>query len=505
MEESHVNGLILETKNMTKQFAGVTALDQINFGVKTGEIHGLIGQNGAGKSTLVKIISGIFPKTSGEIFIEGKEVREYSPIIAMKNFGITLVPQNVEFHSGMTIKENLFINDLPFKFGFVDNKKMFNETKNWFEKFSLDISPNALMESTSFVQKKVILIIKALKENSKILILDEPTASLHYQEKELLFNYIREFNKKNVTFIYISHHLDEVFSICDRVTILKDGKIVSVKNVKDTSKAEIVEQMIGKKEAKFVKGDKKINTESSIEIIGFKDKNLVQDVNINVKKGEILSIVGIKGCGKEELIEYIFGRKKRVKGRLLILGKEIKKISPDKSLNNGICLLPEDRKGMYLFIDKSIKENIAFSNLKKILNRFGFLDGKKESVLAAKYKSEFDIKAPSLNKEVQFLSGGNQQKVAFAKAINTEPKVLILHEPTVGIDVGTRLEIHQMIEDLTKEGISILLVSSDIEEVIRISDRILIMFSGKITKEVKRTDKEFNEKDIILLMEGAAT
>ncbi|MHB1347031.1 MAG: sugar ABC transporter ATP-binding protein, partial [Candidatus Humimicrobiaceae bacterium] len=453
----------------------------------------------------VKIISGIFPKTSGDIFIEGKEVKEYSPIIAMKNFGITLVPQNVEFHTGMTVKENLFINDLPFKLGFVDNKKMFNETKGWFEKFSLDISPNALMESTSFVQKKVILIIKALKENSKILILDEPTASLHFQEKELLFDYIREFNKKGVTFIYISHHLDEVFAICDRVTILKDGKIVSVKNVKETNKAEIVEQMIGKKEAIFIKSDKKVDAESSIEIIGFEDKNLVHDININIKKGEILSIVGIKGCGKEELIDYIFGRKKRTNGRLIILGKEVKKISPDKSLYNGICLLPEDRKGMYLFIDKSIKENIAFSNIKKILNRFGFLNRRKENNLAAKYKNEFDIKAPSLEKEVQFLSGGNQQKVAFAKAINTDPKVLILHEPTVGIDVGTRLEIHQMIEDLTKEGLSILLISSDIEEVTRVSDRILVMFNGTITKEVKRTDKEFNEKDIILLMEGAAT
>lgn len=505
MEENLFNEIILKTQNLTKQFAGVTALNDVNFEVKSGEIHGLIGQNGAGKSTLVKIISGIYSKTSGDFFIEGKEVKEYSPLIAMKNYGITIVPQNVEFHTGMTVMENLFINDLPFRFGFVDKKKMFNETREWFDKFALNINPGALMESTSFVQKKVILIIKALKENSKILILDEPTASLHFQEKELLFDYIREFNKKGVTFIYISHHLEEVFSICDRITILKDGKIVSVKKVKETNTADIVEQMIGKKEATFTKRDKKISNNNSIELIGFGDNKLIKNVNISVKQGEILSIVGIKGCGKEELIDYIFGRKKKIRGRLIIEGKEINKITPNRSLDNGICLLPEDRKGMYLFIDKSIKENIAFSNMKKILNKFGFLNSKKENSLAKKYKSEFDIKAPSLEKEVQFLSGGNQQKVAFAKAVNTEPKVLILHEPTVGIDVGTRLEIHQMIEDLTKEGLSIMLISSDIEEVIRVSDRILVMYNGSIKREVKRTDREFNEKEIILLMEGATT
>lgn len=493
---------ILETKDLTKHFAGVTALKQVNFNVKRNEIHGLIGENGAGKSTLVKILSGIIPKSSGQIFIDGEEIKENSPSIAMNRYGINIVPQNVEYHAGMTVAENLFIHDMPFRFGFVDYRSMVRDTQYWFDKFSLDLNPLTLMENTSFVQQKIILIIKALKEKSKIIILDEPTASLTIQEIELLFNFIKDFNQQGTTFIYISHHLEEVFQICDRVTILRDGRIKAIKNIKDTTKSEIVQTMVGRTDVDFEKVQKYEAKEARIKINNFSDTKILEDISFDVGKGEILSIVGIKGCGKEELIKYIYGFQKSKTGRISIDDREISVLTPEICLKNGICFLPEDRRTLFLFVEKTIKENISFGNIAKIIGRLGFLSMKKEQALARKYKERFDIKTPSLDQRVQFLSGGNQQKVAISKAINTDPKVLILHEPTVGIDVGSRLEIHKLIEELTQSGLSIIMVSSDIDEVIRLSDRIIVMYSGKIIRTVLRGEKEFNTKDIILLSEG---
>lgn len=503
MISNELNEYMIETRNLSKNFGGTQALRNINYTLGRGEIHGLVGQNGAGKSTLIRIISGMIPQSSGEIFIEGNEVKEFSPLIAIKKYGIATVLQSLEFHPSLTVMENLYIDDLPFKFGFVDYKKMLKDTNNWFERFSLDLNPTTLMENASFVQKKVILIIKALKENSKILILDEPTASLHIQEISLLFKYIKEFNKLGVTFIYISHHLEEIFQICNKVTILKDGKITAVRDVKKTNKQEIISLMIKKKNIEFAKSGTELGSFDVLKVKNLSDKKILKDISFNLKKGEIISIVGIKGSGKEELVDCLFGRKKRISGQVILNGEEIKKSFPSISLKDGICLLPEDRRSLYLFIDKSIKENIVFSNFKKIKGLFGFLNLSKEEKLAKNFQKTFDIKASSIKQEIQYLSGGNQQKVAFSKAINSDPKVLILHEPTVGIDVGTRADIHKLIIDLSQKGISIILVSTDIEEVLRLSDRVIIMYKGKIIKTIDRKDKEFNEKEIILYVEGA--
>lgn len=494
---------IVETINLFKNFGGSQALQNVSYKLGKGEIHGLVGQNGAGKSTLVKIISGIIPQSSGELFIEGEKVLENSPSIAMNKYGIATVLQNIEVHYGMTVMENLYINDLPFKFGFVNYKKMFKDTIKWFEKFSLDVNPTTLVEDTSFVQKRVIFIIKALREDKKIIILDEPTASLHIQEIELLFKYIKEFNKSGITFIYISHHLEEIFQICDKVTILKDGEITAVKNVKETNKNEIISLMLKKKNLEFIKSKSKLYSYNVLQIKNLSDKKRLKNISFDLKKGEIISIVGIKGCGKEELVDCLFGIKKKISGQVILNGKEITKVFPNISLGHGISLLPNDRKELYLFLDKSIKENISFSNLKKIKGLFGFLNLNKEEKLANNFQKIFEIKARSMKQSIKDLSGGNQQKVAFSKAINSDPKVLILHEPTVGIDVGTRLDIHKLIIDLSKQGISIILVSADIEEVLRLSDRVIVMYKGELIKTINREDKEFNEKEIILYVEGA--
>lgn len=498
------NNYLIEMKNITKRFPGVVALDNIDFIAKKRRTHGLIGENGAGKSTLVKIISGVYKQDGGSFYFDGKKILRNDPNIA-EIMGISVVPQAVDYFSHLNVAENIFIDSIPTKAGFIDTKHLFDKTVKWMKIFNLDLEPSSPMASLSFVNKKIVLILKAISKNSKMIILDEPTASLHKEETEILFKYIKNCKSMGVTFIYISHYLDEIFQVCDDVTILKDGKVVSSGEVKQFNMRSLVESMLGKiieKKGYFSEINHNLG-ETVFEVKNISDKkNIVKDVTFNLRKGELLSIAGIRGSGKEEIVDMLFGFLPKKNGNIFINGKEIKEITVRNIFNNGMYFVPEDRQGKGLILEFSVAKNISIASLFKIRNKFGFLSPKREKKLVEKYKGIFSIITPTINKLVKFLSGGNQQKVVFSKVMATEPQILLLHGPTVGIDVGTKSEIHKIIENLARSGISIILVTEEIDEILNMSDRVIIIFDGKIIKEIKRGEKDFNRKDIILYMES---
>ncbi|MCL6088130.1 MAG: sugar ABC transporter ATP-binding protein [Actinobacteria bacterium] len=360
------------------------------------------------------------------------------------------------------------------------------------------------MENLSFVHKKIVLILKALSKNSKMIILDEPTASLHKEEADKLFKYIKEFKSTGVTFIYISHYLDEIFQVCDDVTILKDGEVVKNGEVKQFNMGTLIEGMLGKKlkeEGYFAKVNHDVGNKI-FEVKNLNDKKgVIENVTFSLGKGEVLSLAGIKGSGKEEIVDMLFGFIPKKSGAIFIKGKEIKNMTVRNIFNNGMYFIPEDRHRKGLILEFSVANNISIASLFKVRNKFGFLSPNRERLLAEKYINTFSINTPTINQLVKFLSGGNQQKVVFSKVMSTEPEILLLHEPTVGIDVGTKSEVHKIIENLARSGISIILVTEELDEILNMSDRVIIIFKGKFIKEINRGEKEFNREDLILYME----
>lgn len=493
---------ILELKEITQYFKGVTALRDVNFAVRRGEIHGLVGQNGAGKSTLVKIISGVLQPSQGKILIDGQEAKNITPQNSQSLYGISIVPQHVELFPYFSVAENMFINNLPLKGGLIDYKTLNAAAGEWFVKFGLDLDPAMPMEELSFVQQKVVLILKALKDQSKIIILDEPTASLHVDEIGNLFKFIKEFNEKGVTFIYISHFMEEIFQICDRVTVLRDGQIQAVEEIAALNLKTLVHRMVGQ-EVNGLNKEKRENAgETILAVQDFHGEKILKGVNFALQKGEILGILSNQGSGKDELVKSMFGLTKRRKGRMVFKGETLAIASPEDCFAHKICLLPDDRHRDGLFLDKTVKENISICALPKVTAGGGFINVKTEAEKARIFIERFSIKTPSTEQEVQFLSGGNQQKVLLSKVLNADPDVLVLDSPTVGVDIKARLDIHQIIKEHSDQGLSIILITSDLDEILALSDRILVLVKGAITCEIKAGDPRFNRKDIGFLMEG---
>lgn len=493
--------LILQTEGITQHFKGVTALRNVDFNVRKGEIHGLVGQNGAGKSTLVKIISGLLKPSMGRVLVEGEEVQSFTPETARRVYGISVVPQQVEFFPYFSVAENIFINDFPLKRSLIDYKKLNRDAEDWFRKFGLDIDPTAAMEELSFVQQKVVLILKALKDRSKIIILDEPTASLHVAEINLLFGFIREFNKNGVTFIYISHHLDEIFEICHRVTVIRDGELQATKPVGEMDLKGLVHLMVGQNVAALGKKVRESSNEPTFEAVDLCGDQ-IHHLNFRIMKGEIVGILSSKGSGKEELVRRLFGLSRTGTGRLRFQGKDFSPGSPKDCFDMKICLLPDDRHRDGLFLDKPIRENTTLCSLKKVLSQLGLISRRAEDNQTLDYVERLAIKTPSVEQEVQFLSGGNQQKVLLSKILSADPAMIILDSPTVGVDIKARLEIHQIIEQISDEGISVLLLTSDLDEILSLSDRILVLVKGRIAREIRAGEPLFNARDLGFLMEG---
>ena len=486
----------IEMKGMSKSFGGIHALKGVSFNVKPGEIHCLVGENGAGKSTLMKILSGAYQMDSGEVKIEGSPVEITSPRRAIQ-LGVGIVYQEFELADDLSVAENIFLESLGKTF-FVNWKKINSEAREIVRSIGFDINPKALTKNLSVAYKQIVEIAKVVSKNVRILILDEPTAVLNDSEAEVLFELLRRLKEKGVSIIYISHRLDEIFKIGDTVTTLKDGEITGVNPVSEMTVDKTIELMIGRELSdKYPTRNVEIG-EECIRVEGFSDGNMFNDVSFYVRKGEVLGFAGLVGSGRTEVMRALFGADKRKAGRIMYEQKPVNFRSTVSAVKNGIALIPENRKEQGLVPALNIRKNITLTNIKKVTYFLGVFNGKKEAKIASDLSKRLRVKCDSIEANVFSLSGGNQQKVVIAKWMNTDSKLVIMDEPTRGVDVGAKTEIYGLINDLAAQGNAIVLISSEMVELIAMCDRMVIMSEGVIKGELQKSD--FSEKNIMQLI-----
>ena len=493
MRESQ-NPYILEMRNIFKSFGGVNALRDVSFQCRPGTVHALVGENGAGKSTLIKILAGALLPDSGEIIFKGQKHQSFSTRKAL-NSGISVIYQELALVSQMTVAENIFLGREPRKyFGIVDKKRLKIEAKKLLKQLGFEVDMDMEVGEMTVAYQQMVEIAKALSKNADLIIMDEPSAILAGHELDQLFLIIESLKKRGVTIIYISHRLEEVFRIANEVTILKDGQLVGTKPIKDLSRGELVKMMVGRtlEEVFPVSFNQLGNPVLQVEEIS--TKTILNQVSFNLREGEILGVAGMVGSGRTELARAIFGADPLTSGSIKIKGQDVVFKNPADAIKSKISLVPEDRKYHGLFTKLSILNNITLPILSKI-SRWGFTDKKKENEIVERERQIHSIDMTSGNQEVQYLSGGNQQKVVLSKSLQTIPEVIIMDEPTRGVDVGAKFEIYQLIRQLNKDGIAILMISSELPEILGLSDRILVMREGKIVAEL--TPKETNEEMII--------
>ena len=493
MRESQ-NPYILEMRNIFKSFGGVNALRDVSFQCRPGTVHALVGENGAGKSTLIKILAGALLPDSGEIFFKGQKHQSFSTRKAL-NSGISVIYRELALVSQMTVAENIFLGREPRKyFGIVDKKRLKIEAKKLLKQLGFEVDMDMEVGEMTVAYQQMVEIAKALSKNADLIIMDEPSAILAGHELDQLFLIIESLKKRGVTIIYISHRLEEVFRIANEVTILKDGQLVGTKPIKDLSHGELVKMMVGRtlEEVFPVSFNQLGNPVLQVEEIS--TKTILNQVSFNLREGEILGVAGMVGSGRTELARAIFGADPLTSGTIKIKGQDVVFKNPADAIRSKISLVPEDRKYHGLFTKLSILNNITLPILSKI-SRWGFTDKKKENEIVERERQIHSIDMTSGNQEVQYLSGGNQQKVVLSKSLQTIPEVIIMDEPTRGVDVGAKFEIYQLIRQLNKDGIAILMISSELPEILGLSDRILVMREGKIVAEL--TPNETNEEMII--------
>lgn len=483
---------VLKIVDIVKTYGGIQALKGVSISFNGGEVHAIVGENGAGKSTLIKTIAGAISPNSGEIWIDGNVHHKLSPKLS-KELGIEVVYQEFNLIESLSVSENIFLGEKISKI--IDYTELERRASELFKRFKVDINPKTIVEHLSPAQKQIVEILKALSRKSKVIIMDEPTAPLTKNEVDVLFEIIRELKNKGTTIIYISHRLDEIFEIADRVTVLRDGTYIDTKFVKDTNVKELIKKMVGREVIQ--KEDYPSYRQDEIVL---STRNLVgnglSDINLDLYKGEILGLFGLVGSGRTELARLIFGVDKKTDGNLLINNELVVIKSTSDAMKKGIAMIPEDRKVDGCFIDKHISWNITISFLKNI-SQFNIVNKLKETEYYTSFVQKLSIKAASPNQLVGNLSGGNQQKVVIAKSLIRNSKVIIFDEPTRGIDVGARQEIYELIRELSKNGCSILAISSDMEELIHISNRIMVMSEGRLTGELQKS--EFNRERILEL------
>lgn len=492
---------ILEMKNISKSFPGVKALDDVSISIKKGSVHALMGENGAGKSTLMKCIFGIYNTDKGKVILDGKEVQFKTSKEALDN-GISMIHQELHPIPYRSVMENIWLGRYPVKnYGLikvVDEKKMFKDTEELLKKLDMDnIRPDTLMAKLSVSQAQGVEIAKAVSYNSKVIVMDEPTSSLTESEVAGLFKIINNLREQNVSIIYISHKMEEILEIADNVTIMRDGKYIGTWEASELTTDLIISKMVGrsltnrfpKKENKPADVIMKVEDFTSINLKSFKN------INFELRKGEILGIAGLVGAQRTEMVEAIFGLRNISKGKLIIRGEQVKINSPIDAKRHKIALLTEERRSTGIIPVLSIEENMLIASLKRYLKGGIYLDKKMGERVVEDNIKKLRIKTPSSKTQIQNLSGGNQQKVLFSRWLLTEPDILILDEPTRGIDVGAKYEIYCIIADLAKKGKSIIMISSEMSELLGMSDRIMVMCNGKMTKVLN--SKEANQELIM--------
>ena len=490
-----VSEYILEMKGLCKSFSGVKALDNVQLQVKSGEVHALMGENGAGKSTLMKILMGIYTKDGGEIFFDGKPYRVSNPKEAMDT-GVAMIHQELNPILDMPVYENIFVGREIRKHGLVDKRAEIREAKKLIEESGLHVAPTEMLRNLTVAQCQLIEIIKAISVNAKVIVMDEPTAAITDREVELLFEHIRALRQRGVAIIYISHRMDEIFRICDRISVFRDGQYIGSGDTKELDEKQLIRMMVGREIT-----DVFPKLEAEIGEVVFEARHIVRDkkvkdVSIQVRSGEILGIAGLVGAGRSELVEGIFGVHKIQSGEVYVKGKKIQVRRPVDIIKEGVALITEDRKVTGLNLSGTVNDNISMVAIKKLL-RSGLYSKSKARKASEDYIGKLKIKTPSGDQIVGNLSGGNQQKVVIAKWLLNDPDVIILDEPTRGIDVGAKRDIYLLIGSLVQQGKAVIMISSEIPELMGVCDRIAVMAEGRLAGELAR--EEFEQESIMTL------
>ncbi len=498
MEQQQV---VLQIKNLSKFFAGIVAVDDVSMDIRAGEVHILMGENGAGKSTLVKMIAGIYPIDKGELILDGEPFHP-KDVLDSQEHGVNMVHQELSMMPNRTVAQNILIGHEPMTGRFIDRKEMTRKSQELLDGLGLDINAGTRTGDLSIALQQMVEIAKATSTDNKILILDEPTSSLTEPEIEALFEIVHRLKDQGIGIIYISHRMNEIFQIGDRITIMRDGKYVGTRDVKDVTVDDIIQMMIGRNLENMYSRTK---TEVGDVLLELKDFTGLRfrNVNLNVRAGEIVAMAGLVGAGRTEVVKAIFGYDPIEGGSIICKGEEIPRRghTPKKSIKKGIIYLSEDRKEEGLFLDFSVSKNIVAVVLNRLF-RSGFLNNKKEHEESQKMVDRLNISTTSLDKIVGSLSGGNQQKVVLAKALLAESDIFLFDEPTRGIDVGAKADIYALMDELVKGGAGILMVSSEMQEVCGVPDRIYAMHDGEISGELVRGVDEFTEDNVLHAMLG---
>lgn len=486
-------------KDIRKSFGTNSVLSGAALDLKGGEVHALMGENGAGKSTLMKILTGVYEKDSGQIYADGKEVTFKNPKEAEEN-GILFIYQELNVLFDLTVEENLFLNkEIRGRLGFLKTGKMLARAREALDILGVDISPKAVMSDLSVGQQQMIEICKALMADAKVIIMDEPTAALTETETNTLFKVIRSLKEKGVSIVYISHRMEEIFEICDRITVMRDGEYIGTKKTGETNMNELVNMMIGREIGERYPARNGQIGKTVFEVQGLNSDGVFKDISFCAKAGEVLGISGLMGAGRTEIMQAVFGNAPYQSGRILVDGQDARIRQPMDAIRLGIGFITEDRKVEGLMLDKSIQENISLTNLEAV-SANSLIHKEKEKQLAGKGIRDFNIKCSGEAAITGNLSGGNQQKVVLAKWILKNPRILILDEPTRGVDIGAKKEIYSMINTLAESGVAVIMISSELPELLGMSDRIIVVREGRISGTLLRA--EANQEKIMTLSTG---
>ena len=489
----------LEVQKITKRFPGVVALSGVDLQVYPAEILALIGENGAGKSTLMKILAGVQAADDGELLVEGKAVR-FSGVQDAQKSGIALIHQELNLAENLTVAANMFLGREPEKFGWIDQGVIQRESKRVLEMVGLEVSPETLLSELTLGKQQLVEIAKALSTDAKVIIMDEPTSSLSLRESERLFEVIHDLREKGVSVIYISHRLGEVKALADRVVVFRDGENAGILERNEVDHDAMVRMMVGRDVSQFYQRTEHDLGEVVLSVRGLRSvEHRENELNFEVRAGEVVGVAGLVGAGRSEMLAALFGARPGLGGDVSVAGQSGLPQSPRESLSRGLALVPEDRKGQGLILDMAVKENISLASLRRD-SKGPFLNTSKEEELVAEMTSALSVKTPGSWQLARFLSGGNQQKIVLAKWLALKPKVLLLDEPTRGIDIGAKEEIYLLMEKFAREGMAVLFVSSEMEEIMGMADRTLVMHEGRITGELARED--FSEEAIMELATG---
>lgn len=471
-----MNDYILSLNGITKEFPGVKALDNVTINIERGTIHGLVGENGAGKSTLIKVLAGIYQPNAGEVILDGKKCHFASPIEA-RHAGISVVHQEIKLAEPLSVAENMFLGNVMMKHGLVDWFGMRRRAQQIVDDLGMDIDVNAQVSSLTVAKKQVVEIMHAINNNSKVLIMDEPSAVLTDRELEVMFRIVKQLREKGITIIYISHRLDEVFDLCDNVSVLRDGRHIDTLPIRDVTRQALITMMVGREMGQEYPKEPAVLGETILKVEHL-SRGILKDISFEVKSGEVFGISGLVGAGRTELARAICGIDKPESGEIYVRGKRVKYHTFSDAIRDGLGLIPEDRKLQGLVQIMSVKKNTTLVNMKRVI-RWGIISNKAEQTLSQEYANKLRVSTPSMDTEVQYLSGGNQQKVVIAKWLFQNSEILFLDEPTRGIDVGAKAEIYRLINQIAKEGKTVIMISSEMPEILGMCDRIMVMHEGR--------------------------